>query len=127
MLDSPAGPEFGPKDVPLPSISTYNEFVKGFISIGDLDLAVKWFEKRLAQAEIPANDVNTKNEDALLYRPMKSSPRPHRVAWSTLSGALAQSGMVSQLNKIYKTYRSLGLPSSAIDPLLIVHANMRYI
>jgi pentatricopeptide repeat protein len=45
MLDLPAELEFGLKDVPLPSILTYNKFIKGFISIGDLDSAVKWFEK----------------------------------------------------------------------------------
>jgi pentatricopeptide repeat protein len=124
MLDLPAELEFGPKDVPLPSILTYNEFIKGFISIGDLDSAVKWFKKMLAQSE---NGVaNTENEEAL-YRLMKSTPWPHRVAWSTLSHTLAEKGVVSQLNKIYKVYCSLGLPSSAFDPILVAHANMWYI
>jgi hypothetical protein len=45
MLDLPVELEYGPKDVPLPSILTYNEFIKGFISISDLDSVVKWFEK----------------------------------------------------------------------------------
>jgi hypothetical protein len=35
--------------------------------------------------------------------------------------------MVSQLNTIYKAYCSLGLPLSAFDPILVAHANMRYI
>ena len=101
MLDSTATVEFGSSDVPLPSSSSYNEFIKGFIkgfiSIGDFDLAISWFERMLAQPETPIQNSsgNSVTEEAALYTPLKATPQPYQVAWNELSGALANQGLVS--------------------------------
>ena len=97
MLDSTATVEFGSSDVSLPSSSSYNEFAKGFISIGDLDSAISWFERMLAQPETPIQNSsgNSVTEEAALYTPLKATPQPYQVAWNELSGALANQGLVS--------------------------------
>jgi hypothetical protein len=80
MLGSPAEPEFGQKDAPLPSILAYNESIEGFVLIAGLDAAFKWVERMLARLENLANDVNNTENKGILYRPSKSTPRSYEVA-----------------------------------------------
>ena len=68
MPDFPATVEFLLSDAPFSSSSTHNEFIKGFISIGDLNSAISCFGRMLVQPETPVLNPNGSSVKLLLTR-----------------------------------------------------------
>ncbi|CAK5262833.1 unnamed protein product [Mycena citricolor] len=52
MMSSTAAPEFAQVDTPHPAPSTYTAIISGFIRSGDLDTAITWFQRLLAQQTV---------------------------------------------------------------------------
>ncbi|KAJ7484597.1 hypothetical protein FB451DRAFT_1084055 [Mycena latifolia] len=91
MINSPAPAAFGPADVPHPASSTYTVTISGFIQSGDLDTALAWFHRLLAQTERPRQPF----ESALQIL------RPDSVAWQHILDGLAFAGRVDDLNELF--------------------------
>ena len=128
MLDSSANADFGPTDIPPPCIATFTTFINGFIRLGDVDSALTWFERMLAQPPTPRDpSVEGLSADEFAYVPLKTIPRPNEYAWNGILTALADRNMAPQLNKVYKAYVASGLPTSSFDSITIAHANIRYV
>ncbi|KAJ7233774.1 hypothetical protein C8J57DRAFT_1381560 [Mycena rebaudengoi] len=53
MMNSPAPAAFSAADVPHPASSTYTGVIAGFIQSGDVETALVWFDRLLAQKESP--------------------------------------------------------------------------
>ncbi|KAJ7442553.1 hypothetical protein B0H11DRAFT_1749070 [Mycena galericulata] len=91
MMASTAPAAFGPADVPRPASSTYTVTVAGFIQSGELDTALAWFERLLAQTERPRGP----------YEAALAVLRPDAVAWVQMLDALALAGRVDDLNRMF--------------------------
>lgn len=121
MMDSQAGAEFGPSDVPPPASSTYTTILTGFISNGDVASALKWFDNLLIQGVVAPSP----------FTPMSHPPRPDQVAWITMIDGLASAGMVDDLNRLFKVLVSKasedGLAIRAVDRMIVYRVNMKHI
>ncbi|KAI0052646.1 hypothetical protein FA95DRAFT_1675016 [Auriscalpium vulgare] len=96
MLDSKAGAQFGPADVPLPAFSTYRHLLRGFWESGDVATALAWFHRLLEQGAVIKDD----------FQPTVSPPRPDLDMWDEMLTALAETGRIDELNDLYKSIPS---------------------
>ncbi|KAF7323813.1 hypothetical protein MKEN_00602600 [Mycena kentingensis (nom. inval.)] len=91
MLQSTAPAAFGPSDVPRPASSTYTVTIAGFVESNDIDTALDWFKRLLAQTERPRQPY----ESALAVL------RPDAVAWQYMLDGLAFAGRREDLNAMF--------------------------
>ena len=94
MLDTAAGVEFGPKDIPAPAMSTYGVIVRGFCLMGDPSSAVSWFERLVDQGK----DVNDE------WAPTLEPPQPTIGFWRDIVHQLCELGRVNDVNRLYARY-----------------------
>ena len=94
MLDTEAGVEFGPKDVPAPAMSTYIVIVRGFCLMGDPTSAVSWFERLIDQGK------HTEDE----WTPTLEPPRPTVDFWRQVVNQLCELDRVDDINRLYARY-----------------------
>ncbi|OCH93223.1 hypothetical protein OBBRIDRAFT_790392 [Obba rivulosa] len=80
MLDTNAGPEFHPEQVPPPTQATFANIIKGFCELRDLKTARSWFERLLLQENAPADD----------YTPQVVPTRPNARAWTAILDGLVR-------------------------------------
>lgn len=91
MMDTSAGETFLATDVPLPTSSTFSRAISGFCQIGDVQTALTWFE-RMLQQETPSGDP---------FAATRVPHRPDASTWTTIFDALADEGMVAELNRLF--------------------------
>ena len=119
MLASTAGDQFGPKDTPIVTPSTFTAVITGFIQSGDISSALTWFDRLLAQKQAAANPF-----EGLGGAPM----RPDSVGWHMMLDGLARNGKVDDLNKLYRTMRSTAVRDRVewrpVDQLIVYSANL---
>jgi pentatricopeptide repeat protein len=94
MLDTKAGVEFGPKDVPAPAMSTYAVVVRGFCLMDDPSTAVSWFERLIDQGN-PTNDE---------WAPTLEPPQPTDSFWRDVLFQLDELGCIDHVNRLYARY-----------------------
>jgi pentatricopeptide repeat protein len=94
MLDTEAGVEFGPKDVPAPGVSTYIVIVRGFCLMGDYASAVSWFERLIDQGK------HTEDE----WAPTLEPPQPTIDFWRYFLNELCESDHVDDINRLYARF-----------------------
>ena len=120
MLDTGAGVEFGPKDVPAPAMSTYVVIVRGFCLMGDPASAVSWFERLIDQGK------HTDDE----WTPTLEPPQPTSDFWRHLFNHLCELDRVDDINRLYARYAAR-LGSSGRIPnfmrSIAYFANIRYL
>ncbi|EIM85452.1 uncharacterized protein STEHIDRAFT_80833 [Stereum hirsutum FP-91666 SS1] len=127
MLDSKAGPDFTPAEVPNPNLATFNCIIRGFIRNGDVATALIWFERLMQEDHRPADH----NE------PTSKPPAPDAHMWHNIVEALAAHGMVEDLNRILKDetsswtqaggYDIVELRTFASVQAIAYHANVKYL
>ncbi|TDL14654.1 hypothetical protein BD410DRAFT_902955 [Rickenella mellea] len=117
MMDSKAGLNFGPADVPPPSSATYAAFIMGFVQMGDTQSALSWFERMLEQDTVLSHPLE----------PTLTPPRPNQFSWSVMLEALAQAKDIEALNRLFKTLLKVadkdGIEVRSIDRILVFEAN----
>ena len=94
MLDTEAGVEFGPKDIPAPAMSTYIGIVRGFLLMGDPTSAVSWFERLIDEGK------HTEGE----WTPTLEPPQPTIDFWRHVLNQLCELGRVDDTNHLYARY-----------------------
>ncbi|KAH9853323.1 hypothetical protein C2E23DRAFT_884921 [Lenzites betulinus] len=92
MMDAPSGQVLNPTDIPPPSSATFSQTVAGFCQLGDVPTALTWFERMLQQQEPASADP---------YEPTLVPRRPDLTSWTAMFDALADEGMVAELNKLF--------------------------
>ncbi|KAJ2994154.1 hypothetical protein NUW54_g7600 [Trametes sanguinea] len=92
MMDSSAGDVINATDVPPPSSATFSCTINGFCQLGDVPTALAWFERMLQQQGSASVDPF---EPALIPR------RPDQETWTAMFDALADEGMVAELNRLF--------------------------
>ncbi|KLO17511.1 hypothetical protein SCHPADRAFT_846456 [Schizopora paradoxa] len=121
MLDSPAGVEYGPADVPLPSPAVYTAFIYGFMENNDVKSALLWFERMRGNSTAPGHFLDA----------MAVAPAPDYRTWSMVIQNLAQRGMVAELNPLFhhmvQLQDSKGLNITGPLRLLVATANAAYL
>lgn len=117
MLDTPLGPAFGETDPPLPNSITYTSIINGFCEAGDVQSALSWFDRLLAQ--------NSVAEDP--YVPLSTPPRPDHLAWVTMMDTLGRMGKVDDLNRLFLKLLEISphdqLPVRMVDRFVVFRAN----
>lgn len=120
MMDSKAGINFGPKDVPPPCTAVYSAFIQGFIASDDVRTALVWFDRMLAHEAIAAHPL----------LPTLKLTRPDQFAWNQLFEALVERGMREELNEKYKVLTEIagrdGLSIRAYDRISVFELNVKY-
>ena len=120
MLDTEAGVEFGPKDIPAPAMSTYAIIVRGFCLMGDPSSAVSWFERLVDQGN------HTEDE----WAPTLEPPQPSNAFWRDVLNQLHELDRVDDVNRLYARY-AVRLGSSGQMPIFMrriaYFANIRYL
>ena len=120
MLDTAAGVEFGPKDVPAPAMSTYIIIVRGFCLMGDPSSAVSWFERLVDQGK----DVQDE------WTPTLEPPQPTNTFWHEVLIQLCELARVDDVNRLYARYATrLDSPDQMPNFMrrMAYLANMRYL
>ena len=120
MLDTEAGVEFGPKDVPAPAMSTYVVIVRGFCLMGDPASAVSWFERLIDQGK------HTDDE----WTPTLEPPQPTNDFWRHVLNHLCELDRVDDINRLYARYATrLGSSRQIPDFMrsIAYFANIRYL
>ncbi|KAI0688642.1 hypothetical protein C8T65DRAFT_711946 [Cerioporus squamosus] len=103
MMDTSAGETFRSAETPLPTSSTFSRAIAGFCQAGDVSTALKWFERMLQQ-------------DTVSGSPHQSTRVPHRPdpsTWTTMFDALADEGMVAELNRLFARWISISAQEGA--------------
>ncbi|EMD31807.1 hypothetical protein CERSUDRAFT_119378 [Gelatoporia subvermispora B] len=96
MLDTTAGPEFHPDQVPPPTQATFANIIKGFCELRDIRTARSWFERLLLQETSPADD----------YAPQLVPTRPNARAWTTiLTGLIKEEAWGELLDVLSKLHQ----------------------
>ena len=120
MLDTAAGVEFGPKDIPAPAMSTYAVIVRGFCLMGDPSSAVSWFERLVDQGK----DISDE------WTPTLEPPQPTIAFWRDVVDQLCELYRVDDVNRLYARYAAR-LDSPDKMPTFMRRitylANMRYL
>jgi pentatricopeptide repeat protein len=120
MMDSPASPMFGPADVPPAASSTFTTVISGFCHSGDVETALAWFERLLAEKGSPSTHP---------FASSRAVVRPDSVAWHVMLQHLSQAGMVDDFNRLYLKMAELrdvdGL--DAPDAILAIHTNLEHL
>ncbi|KAF8263439.1 hypothetical protein EI94DRAFT_1740927 [Lactarius quietus] len=121
MLDTTAGTDFGPKDVPAPALATYNTIVRGFCAMGDHTSAVSWFERLLDQGK------PIKGE----WTPTLEPPQPDAGFWRDILNRLSDLDRVDDINRLYARYPAhrSGRPDQIPNSIrrIAYVANIRYL
>lgn len=120
MLDTEAGIEFGPKDVPAPAMSTYMGIVRSFCLMGDPASAVSWFERLIDQGK------HTEDE----WAPMLEPPQPTIDFWRFILEQLCELDCVDDVNRLYARYAAPLRSPDQIPPFMrrIAYlANIQYV
>ncbi|KAI5119625.1 hypothetical protein M0805_007889 [Coniferiporia weirii] len=121
MMDSSAGVQFGPTDVPPPCAAVYSAFIRGFIQNDDMKSALAWFDRVLAQ--------DTVSRHPLL--PTTRTHRPDQMAWNDLLEALIERGMLKEANEKFKVLSDIadrdGLNIRTYDRISVFELNMRHL
>lgn len=120
MLDTAAGVEFGPKDIPPPAMTTYAIIVRGFCLMGDPSSAVSWFERLVDQGK----DINDE------WAPTLEPPQPTIAFWRDVLNELCELDRVDDVNRLYARYAArLDNPDDmpAFMRRIAYLANMRYL
>ena len=119
MLASTAGDQFGPKDTPIVTPSTFTAVITGFVHSGDISSALNWFDRLLAQKQAAANPF-----EGLGGVPM----RPDSIGWHVMLDGLAKNGKIDDLNRLYQVMRTTAAQDRvewrAIDQLIVYSANL---
>ena len=117
MLDTPLGLGFTETDAPLPNSITYTSIISGFCQAGDIQSALSWFDRLLAQNAVAENP----------FAPLASPPRPDHIAWINVIDTLARMGKVDDLNRLFLKLLELApqdqLPVRTVDRHVIFRAN----
>ncbi|KAI9059001.1 hypothetical protein FKP32DRAFT_1580614 [Trametes sanguinea] len=92
MMDSSAGDVIKATDVPPPSSATFSCTINGFCQLGDVPTALAWFERMLQQQGSASIDP---------YEPALIPRRPDQETWTAMFDALADEGMVAELNRLF--------------------------
>ncbi|RPD54386.1 hypothetical protein L226DRAFT_617845 [Lentinus tigrinus ALCF2SS1-7] len=103
MMDTSAGDTFRSAQTPLPTSSTFSRAIAGFCQNGDVPTALIWFERMLQQ-------------DTLSASPHESTRVPHRPdasTWTTMFDALADEGMVAELNRLFARWINISAQEGA--------------
>ncbi|KII96119.1 hypothetical protein PLICRDRAFT_35049 [Plicaturopsis crispa FD-325 SS-3] len=121
MMDSKADGNFDIKEAPFPASSTYTTIIGGFCQAGDVDTALTWFYRLLEQDTVARNP----------YEGSPRTPRPDQVGWAVMFDALASSGKVHELNRLFEVLESCaprdGLEIRHTDLLTAFCANIDYV
>ncbi|TFY83258.1 hypothetical protein EWM64_g753 [Hericium alpestre] len=121
MLDTPSGELFGPQDVPAPALTTYRVIIEGFIRNGDMVTALSWLE-RMADQGVFVEDP---------WLPTITPPHPDRQAFSTVLMALADAGMVNDMNRVFLLMSKVavkdGFKFDRRLRVVVFQANIRYL
>ncbi|KAI0269410.1 hypothetical protein BC834DRAFT_951720 [Gloeopeniophorella convolvens] len=94
MLDTKAGAEFGPADVPAPSMSTYSTIVRCFCLAGDATSAISWFERLLDQGKPVESE----------WVPMIEPPQPSDFFWRETLDQLSELDRIEDVNRLFARY-----------------------
>ena len=94
MLDTTAGVEFGPKDIPAPAMTTYVTIVRGFCLMGDPSSAVSWFERLLDQGDHIEDE----------WAPTLEPPQPTPSFWRDVLNELCELDRVDDINRLYARF-----------------------
>ncbi|KAL1939612.1 hypothetical protein VTO73DRAFT_9645 [Trametes versicolor] len=121
MMDTPSGDVLKATDVPPPSSSTFSRAITGFCQLGDVPTALSWFE-RMVQQQDPAS--------ADPFEPVHVPHRPDQGAWTVMFDALADEGMVAELNRLFVRWLQVA-PEDGIAVLSdhrdsVLAANLRF-
>ncbi|KAH8115752.1 hypothetical protein DFH11DRAFT_1507193 [Phellopilus nigrolimitatus] len=121
MMDSKANVAFGTTDVPPPCTAVYSAFINGFVESGDIQSALTWFDRMLAQEEVARNPL----------LPMVRTPRPDQTAWNILLEALIERKMVKELNEKFKVFVEIadrdGLQVRMLDLASVFELNVAHL
>ncbi|KAF8516675.1 hypothetical protein JB92DRAFT_2909911 [Gautieria morchelliformis] len=117
MLDTPLGPAFKEVDAPLPNSITYTTIINGFCEAGDVQSALSWFDRLLAQDSVAENP----------YAPLSTPPRPDHLSWIAMIDTLARMGKVDDLNRLFLKLLEVApqdrLPIRTVDRYVVFRAN----
>lgn len=91
MMDTSAGEIFQSSDVPTPTPATFTRAISEFCHLGDVSTALTWFERMLQEG--------TTSDD--MYQSTRVPHRPDASTWTTMFDALADEGMVAELNRLF--------------------------
>ncbi|KAI0637582.1 hypothetical protein C8Q77DRAFT_1186663 [Trametes polyzona] len=120
MMDSPKD-ALDSTDIPPPSSATFSRAVAGFCQLGDVSTALTWFERMLQQQEPASEDP---------YAPTSVPRRPDQAAWTAMFDALADEGMVAELNRIFVRWLEVaprdGIPVLSDHRDTVLAANLRF-
>ncbi|CDO70351.1 hypothetical protein BN946_scf184613.g1 [Trametes cinnabarina] len=121
MMDSSAGEVVRPTDVPPPSPATFSCTINGFCQLGDVPTALTWFERMLQQQDSASADP---------YEPTRVPQRPDQATWTAMLDALADEGMVADLNRLFARWVEVA-PSDGTAILsdhrdTVLAANLRF-
>lgn len=78
-------------DPPPVASATFTAVLTGFCQIGDVDTALVWFDRLLAQ---PPSSQDP-------FKPVGVAMKPDEVAWQVMLDALAVKGMLHDLNRLF--------------------------
>ncbi|KAI0352539.1 hypothetical protein OH77DRAFT_1409036 [Trametes cingulata] len=98
MMDTAAAQPSKTADIPPPSSATFSRAVAGFCQLGDVSTALSWFERMLQQQQSSSADP---------YEPSHLPRRPDQAAWTAMIDALADEGMVAELNRLFVRWLEL--------------------
>lgn len=117
MISSPMGDTFEPANIPPTGTSTFTTVLSGFCQMGDVPTALVWFDRLLQQTTETKNPFEITGEAA----------KPDAVAWSVMMDALAEQGMVDDLNRLFMVHlnHQRNNPVSAARRVLVFAANMQ--
>lgn len=117
MLDTPLGQTFRETDPPLPNAITYTSIITGFCEAKDIQSALSWFDRLLAQDSVAENS----------FAPLSTPPRPDHLAWVTMIDTLARMGKVDDLNRLFLKLLEVapqdGLSIRTVDRFIVFRAN----
>lgn len=115
------GPAVPP--VPSPAGATFTTIIGGFIKMGDVATAHKWFQRLLQEQDSP-------NPDPFAGIVNGQVVKPDQIAWTLMVDALASAGKVDELNALW-TRAISGTNEQFEEPRsregVIAHASYRQI
>ncbi|KAK7696450.1 hypothetical protein QCA50_001107 [Cerrena zonata] len=119
MLDSGSGLDFGPKDIPVPSPTTFSSVIVGFCRAGDLDSALEWFWRLLADGKSTTDNI----------APCLALPKPTNHALRSLIMYLVMQGnRIEDINKVWATTSNQDITILSTDiRRIVLMANIQYL
>lgn len=117
MMDSPAGVEFGPADIPCPASSTFSTVISGFCHSGDIASAISWFDRLLEQEKSSIHP----------FEPVVAPTKPDQAAWNAILEALMSAERVQDLNRLFEIAIQSKVDIRLPDRISTLRANLHYI